>query len=275
MNAIKVLTICLLLPVTLQAQQPDSGSIPFKKYQLGFGLGYQSRKLLDEQKSALVYGSHEYQGMLFFKKDKGQSIFSASLDFSLGSFNARHKPGRQLYTVDYDINGNATLDSMPVTSGITAGKFKVTALGIISHGTIRWMAGGTIQDQLIYPENNIGLLNSLSLNAAIYAAKKINDSQTISAKLEIPVVAVNSRLPWHNTASDPVRSEIATFFKKGSRFVTLDKYQSVQFNLNYSFRVLNRWNLGADYEFIWLRVPYYQPMKSYVNRISVFTSYNF
>ena len=33
--------------------------------------------------------------------------------------------------------------------------------------------------------------------------------------------------------------------------------------------------LGADYEFDWIRVSYYQPMKSFVNKISVFTSYNF
>lgn len=263
------------MSVNLQAQQPDSARIQTFKYQLGFGLGYQSRQLLDEQKSALVYGSHEYPGTLFFKKEKEKSQFSASLDFSLGSFEARHKKGRQLYTVDYDINGNVTTDSVPLTSGIIAGKFRLTYLRNISGGTFRWMAGGTLQDQLIYPENKIGLLNSLSLNAALYVSKKINANQMISAKLELPLVAINTRLPWHNTATDPVKSEVATFFKKGSRFVTLDNYQSVQFNLTYSFRISTHWRLGADYEFNWMRVPYYQPMKSYVNRISLFTSFNF
>ncbi len=259
----------------LQAQQPDSARIQTFKYQLGFGLGYQSRQLLDEQKSALVYVSHEYQGTLFFKKEKEKSLFSAGLDFSLGSYEARHKQGRQLYTVDYDINGNVTTDSVPLTSGIVAGKFNVTYLRNISGGTFRWMAGGTLQDRLIYPENNIGLLNSLSLNAALYVSKRIQANQIISAKLELPVVAINTRLPWHNTASDPVKSEIATFFKKGSRFVTLDNYQSVQLNFNYSIRISTKWMLGADYEFDWIRVPYYQPMKSFVNRISLYTSFNF
>jgi hypothetical protein len=275
MNAIKVITIGLLMSVNSQAQQSDSEQFQTFKYQLGFGLGYQSRQLLDEQKSALVYVSHEYQGTLFFKKEKEKSLFSAGLDFSLGSYEARHKQGRQLYTVDYDINGNVTTDSVHLTSGIVAGKINVTYLRNISGGTFRWMAGGTLQDRLIYPENNIGLLNSLSLNAALYVSKKIQANQIISAKLELPVVAINTRLPWHNTATDPVKSEVATFFKKGSRFVTLDKYQSVQFNFNYSFRISAKWRLGADYEFDWIRVPYYQPMKSYVNRISLYTSFSF
>lgn len=265
----------LLLSVNLQAQQPDSTIIRYNKYQLGFGLGYQRRQLLDEQKSALVYGSNEYQGKLFFIKEKKQSLFYTSLDFSLGSIDAKHKRGRYLYSADYDINGNLTLDSVPVTSGILAGKFKMTYLRNLSDRPTRWMAGGTLQDQLIYPENYIGLLNSLSLNAAIYASKNFHEKHTISGKLEIPVAAINTRLPWHNTATDPVKPEITTFFKKGSRIVTLDKYQSLLVNLNYSCKVSSRWTLGADYEFNWLRVPYYQPMKSFVNRISVFTSFNF
>jgi hypothetical protein len=275
MKAIKVITIFLLMSVTLKAQQSDSAGNQFKNYQLGFGLGYKSRQLLDEQKSALVYGSHEYQGTLFFIKEKDQSLFLTSLDFSLGSLNARHKQGRKLYTVDYDINGNVTIDSFPVTSGIIAGRFNMTYLRNIARGTFRWMAGGTLQDKLIYPENYIGLLNSLSLNAALFVSKEIHTNQTINAKLEFPVVALNSRLPWHNTATDPVKSEVATFFKRGSRFVTVDKYQSVQFKLNYSCRLSTRWTLGAGYEFDWIRIPYYQPMKSFVNSISVFTSFNF
>ena len=275
MNAIKIITVWLLLSVTLQAQQPDSTIRRVNKYQLGFGLGYQSRQLMDEQKSALVYQSKEFQGKIFFNKEKERSLFLSALDFSLGSFNAKHNPGRYLYSVTYDIDGNETIDSMPVTSGILAGKFKITYLRSISNQSFRWMAGGTIQDQLIYPENYIGLLNSLSLNAAVLVSKKIQENHTISAKLEIPVVAINTRLPWHNTATDPVKSELSTFFKTGSRFVTLDKFQSFQLNLNYSCRLSSRWSIGGDYEFTWLRVPYYQPMKSFVNRINVFTNYNF
>jgi len=275
MNAIKIITVWLLLPVTIQAQQPDSTITRVYKNQLGFGLGYQSRQLIDEQKSALVYQSKEYQAKIFFNKERKQSLFLTSLDFSLGSFYAKHQTGRHLYSVDYDIDGNVTIDSVPVTSGILAGKFKITYLRSISNKSLAWKAGGTIQDQLIYPENYIGLLNSLSLNATVYVSKKIQENHTVSAKLEVPVAAVNTRLPWHNTATDPVESEMSTFFKKGSRFVTLDKFQSLQLNLNYSFRVSSRWNIGGDYELTWIRVPYYQPMKSFVNRISVFTSYNF
>jgi len=275
MNEIKVMTVWLLMAVTLQAQQPDSTSNRLNSYQLGFSLGYQSRQLLDEQKSALVYQSKEFQGLLFFKKEREKSMYSTSLNFGMGSYEAKDKQGRQLYSVDYHIDGSATHDSMPVTSGILTGKLKITYLRNLSDRNIRWMAGATIQDHLIYPENNVGLLNSISLNAALYVSKNIQANQTISVKFEIPVIGINTRLPWHNTASDPVKPEITTFFDKGSRWVTLDKYQSVELNIYYSRKLSTRWTIGADYEFNWMRVPYYQPMKSFVNRISVFTSYNF
>lgn len=275
MNTIKIITVCLVMSVTLHAQQHDSVSTRLNKYQLGFGLGYQSRQLLDEQKSALVYRSKEFQGFLFFKKERERSLFLTRLDFGTGSYEAKHKPHRQIYSVDYDIHGTATPDSFPVTSAIRDGKLKITYLRNLSNRNIRWMAGATVREHLIYPDNYVGLLNSISLDAVLYASKNINPHHTVSAKLEVPVVGINTRLPWHNTASDPVKPEITAFFEKGSRWVTVNRYQSVEFNFNYSWKISARWDIGADYEFNWIRVPYFQPMKSYANRISVFTIYNF
>ena len=276
MKSIIITSAWLLVTITLQAQPDESVPVKPLKQQIGLGIGFQQRQLLDEQKSALVYASAEYSAGLFYRKANDRSVFSLDLNFSTGNYFAKHFRNRQIYTVGYNIDGTATTDSVPVFSGILAGVFEVSYLRRIgSQATINWYIGPAIKDMLVYPENNIGLLNSLGLYLTVQAAGNINAKNRLSARIAIPLAAINSRLPWHNTATSPVWSETRTFFSKGTRLVTTNNFQSVQFNLNYTFRFASRWNLGADYTFIWLRIPYYQPMKSISNNFQLQTSYRF
>jgi hypothetical protein len=276
MKANKIILIGLFVTLTLQAWPQGSETVKPLQRQLGFGIGMQQRHLLDEQKSALVYSSREYMAGLFYRSISDRSVFSAELDFSTGSFFAKHFRDRKLYTAGYGIDGSVTTDSLPVLSGILTGIFQVSYLKSMGSGEKNaWYAGAALKDLLIYPENNIGILNSLGLYLTAQVARDINSKNRLSANLAIPLVAVNTRLPWHNTATSPVKSETATFFIKDSRLVTVNNFQSVQCHLNYTFRLASRWNLGAEYAFVWLRIPYYQPMKSFINSIQLQTSYRF
>jgi hypothetical protein len=276
MKTNKIILIGLFVTLTLQAWPQGSETAKPLQRQLGLGIGIQQRQLLDEQKSALVYSSREYTAGLFYRRISDRSVFSAELDFSTGSFFAKHFRDRKLYSTGYEIDGSVTADSLPVLSGILAGIFQVSYLRILGRGeNTAWYAGAALKDLLIYPENNIGILNSVGLYLTAQVARDINSKNRMSANLSIPLVAVNTRLPWHNTATSPVESETATFFKRDSRLVTVNNFQSAQCNVNYTFRLASRWNLGAEYAFVWLRVPYYQPMKSFINSIQLQTSYRF
>lgn len=276
MNAIKITSVWLMVTMTLQAQPGETVPVKPLQRQIGLGIGFQQRQLLDEQKSALVYASAEYNGGLFFRNANDRSVFSLDLNFSTGNYFAKHFRNRQLYTVGYNMDGTITTDSLPVFSGILSGVFEVSYLKrIASQASINWYIGPAIKDMLVYPENNIGLLNSLGIYLAVQASGNIDAKNRLSARIAIPLAAINSRLPWHNTATSPLRSETRTFFSKGTRLVTTNNFQSVQFNLNYTFRIASRWDLGADYAFIWLRIPYYQPMKSILNNFQLQTAYRF
>jgi hypothetical protein len=276
MKAIKIITAMLLLSLTVQAQQHESEIKKPALRQFGFGIGFQSRQLVDAQKSALVYLSREYNAGLFFKSEMARSIFSVDLDFSMGSFDAKHFRNRWLYSTEYDIDGNISEDSVPVVSGILSGQFNISILRKLpAEGSIQWFAGTSIKDILVYPENYIGLLNSLSWNANLLAVKNFHEKHRLGIQLLVPLAAVNTRLPWHNTATDPVEPEAKTVFKKGTRLVTVNNFQSLQLNVFYTHRFSSRWSIGADYDFTWLRIPYYQPMKSIQNRIRLFTTYSF
>jgi len=274
MNAIKITLFGLLAALTAHAQE----SLPAKSHerQIGLSLGFQHRHLLDEQKSALVYASAEYTAGMFFRNLKEKSIFTVDLSVGKGSYSARHILDRWLYDYSYELDGSVTTDSFPVASGIISGLLQVSYLRKAGQGTnIRWYAGPALKDLIVYPENNIGLLNTLGLYASMYADRNFGARIRLGTGLSLPIVAMNSRLPWHNTATDPLKSETVTFFKKGTRLVSINKFQLLQFNLNVGFQIAKRLNLGADYSFIWLRVPYYQPMKSAIHTVVFKTAYTF
>lgn len=274
MNAIKITLFGLLAALTAHAQE----SLPAQSHerQIGLSLGFQQRHMLDEQKSALVYSSGEYTAGIFFRNLKEKSIFSMDLAVGKGSYYARHIGDRWLYAYTYELDGSVTTDSFPVASGILSGLLQVSYLRKAGQGrNISWYAGPALKDLLVYPENNIGLLNSLGLYASVYADGNFGARTRLGTGLSLPLVAMNSRLPWHNTATDPLKSETVTFFKKGTRLVSVNKFQLLQFNLNVGFQLTKRLNLGADYSFIWLRVPYYQPMKSVIHTVVFKTAYTF
>jgi hypothetical protein len=247
---------------------------PIEKY-INFNIGFQNRVLLDEQKSALSYSSGEYLAGLSFTRNGVHSITEISLDAGRGNFSPRHIGNRWIYTTSYDIHGNATTDSFPVTSGISSGKLQISYLNKLSKGRTIWLAGAALKELLVYPDNNIGLLNSIGIHIKLGLLQQLGSKGRFQADLSFPLFAVNTRLPWHNTATSPLDPEFATFFKKGTRLVGIDKFRMLEFNMNYHLHIAKHWSLGAGYSLTWLNVPYYQPMRSYMNSFKVQTTYIF
>jgi len=193
-----------------------------------------------------------------------------------GEYASRYLGNRWLYYHTYNIDGSVATDSSFIASRILTGLLEISYLKKAGKGTnFRWFIGPALKDLMVFPENNIGLLNSLGLYVSVSAEKNLGERFCLGTGLSLPLLSLNSRLPWHNTATDPIKSEITTFFKKGTRLVSLNQFQLVQFTLDGFYKVAPRWTIGAEYSFLWLRVPYYQPMKSAVNSVLFKTTYTF
>jgi len=270
----KSITIVLFLLICSGISAQKSPGIAEKS--IKFNIGYQNRVLLDEQKSALIYSSDEFIAGLSFLRDGEKSIVSISLDAGMGSFDPRYIKGRWLFITSYDIHGNTSIDSFPVTSQIITGKLEADYLKKFNTGgKTLWLAGASVKELLIYPDNYTGLLNSLGLHAKLGIVQKMGDWGRVKGDFSFPVLAVNSRLRWHNTATSPLEPEIATFFRKGSRLVSFDKFRMLELNLDYEYNLARHWRIGAAWSFTWLSIPYYQPMKSYMNTVIVKTVFIF
>lgn len=275
MKSIEIFTFLVLLWTTIQAQESVPLTIRPVEKTIGFNFGYQYRQLLDEQKSALTYASGEYLAGVFFKREGHQSLFKISLNGGTGDFYAKHFKNRWLYSSKSDIEGNLTTDSLPVTSTLTAGDLQVSyLLKLNPKRRATWLAGATVKEILVYTDNNTGLLNSLGLHANLGFMNEFGKGSRMNVNLSVPLMALNSRLPWHNTASSPIDSEIKTFFKKGTNFSGPGDFHMLDLDIDYEIRVLKGWNIGACYSFTWLNVPTHQPLKSILHTFQIQTSFN-
>lgn len=275
MNTFKMILLLIVAWISVQAQETKPKLLRPVNKAIGFNLGNQNRQLLDEQKSALTYASEEYLAGIFFTREGHNSLFKISLNVGAGDFYAKHFKDRRLYSSKYDIEGNVSVDSLPVTSVLTGGNFQVCYLLKLNPGRpTTWLAGASVKEMMVYTDNKIGLLNSLGLHANLGFMNEFGGKSKIQVNLSVPLVALNSRLPWHNTASDPLDSEIMTFFKKGTSLVGPDDFRMAELELDYEIRVTRGWNIGAGYSFTWMNVPTYQPLKSVLHTFQIQTSFN-
>lgn len=260
----------------IQAQQSGSAEDYRVVKKLGFNAGYQKRLLLDEQKSALTYMSDEYLAGLSFIRESYGSLLHISIDAGMGNFDAKHFKNRWLYSTTYDIHGTPETDSVLVASGIVSGNLRLSYFSKLNaSGKTTWLVGASVKEMLVYPANYIGILNSLGFYANVGLAKETGTRGKLQTYIYLPLIAVNTRLPWHNTATAPLDSEIKTFFKTGTKWVGPGKFRNLQLNVQYDYRIANHWSLGASYTFAWINVPYHQPLKSYLNSLQLQTSFIF
>jgi hypothetical protein len=276
MKTIYIFLILLTLVVRLQSQN----TVPIipetvKKY-IGIRVGYVNRQLLDEQKSALTYASDEWKAGLIFKRENDRSQFNVSAYAGSGNYDARHFKERWRYSRSYDLYGNVSIDSFRLVSGITSGNLCLSYLRKIPfRNNWIWLAGASLKEMLVYPDNDIGLLNSAGFYANLGALKELGRTGKFQANISFPIIALNSRLPWHNTATSPVDSETKTFFKKGTRLVGPKNFRLIDVALTYEIQFAAHWNIGAGYSFTWFHVPYYQSLKSFINSFELQTTYTF
>jgi hypothetical protein len=264
-----VLLLILSIKISAQSENPVTKS-------LGLSGGFQNRVLLDEQKSALVYQSGEYAAGLSFDRNSYRSYLSVSLEGSTGSLKPKYLGERWLYITSYDINGSPEIDSFPLMAQLYSGKFQLTYMRALNPGKkLSWLAGASVKDYLVYPDNYTGLFNSLGIHFTAGLRLNTTARSTFRSDVSFPIIALNSRLPWHNTATHPFDSEIKTFFKKGTRLTGPDKLRMLEFRAAWDMQLSRHWSFGASYGFTWLNVTYYQPMRSYVNSFKIQTHYTF
>lgn len=253
------------------------------KFQVG--IGYQRTWLVDKQASPLKYQTSEKIFQLAYTHAGNKSKYGFEINGALGDFFPTGFAKRQLYDPSYNPDGSHKTDSVNLTGRWYNARIKInylrktrTGYSVIGKDKLysNNYAGASLNNQTFYTDNFVrtGWLSSSSLNAEYAHGALLNSKHQFSIGISIPLVAVNTRLPYHNSISSPSEeSDIKTFFRKGSRFTWVAAFQNVQLHAGYEYSVSRSLGLGIQYFGQWLRYQQEQPITLFQNNIGVTASF--
>lgn len=130
--------------------------------------------------------------------------------------------------------------------------------------------------------SSFGYYSVIGLGAVIQKEYSINGRSKITGRFALPLVNWLSRSPYlvnddefiENTFS---HSGVKTFmaFIGDGQLVTLNKVQTFDLGLTYSFKLNNRWDVGATYLFEFSHTNEPQSFLSYKNSLFISTNFKF
>ena len=248
------------------------------------GIGYQRTWVLDQQASPLKYQTSEKTFLVGYEHTGPHAKIAAGLEGGWGSLFPTGFRNRLLYDPGYHPDGTPKNDSFPIPGTFYNARLKLGYLRSLGNGysllgknkvNTGDYLGGSLNNQLFYTDNIVrnGWLNSTSLNADFEHTVLFNNKHMVGIKVSIPLVARNSRLPYHNTISSASgESNIKTFFRQGSRMAWLGNFQHIQVEATYEYAIGKRLGIGAHYTGQWLHYSYEKPVTFVQNNIGLFAA---
>lgn len=252
-----------------------------QQHRFQMGAGYQRTWMVDRQASPLKYQSSEKTVSLGYSHSGSKGKFHARLVGALGEFLPTGFQNRQFYHSGQTTDGTA-IDSVPLTGLLYSGRLTIGYAKKISGKTNSPVptgasyAGLSFNNQLFYTDNAVraGWLNAATINAD-YLHDLINfPRHFIGLKISVPLVGVNTRLPYHNSiSSSRAESDVKTFFRQGSRQASVLDFQSIHLGLQYQYTVSKWLGIGVQYTGQWLRYTKEQPLTLFQNNIGLSFSF--
>ncbi|MFN7116309.1 MAG: hypothetical protein ACK4TA_05880 [Saprospiraceae bacterium] len=253
LKSLGLLGACLLLFGTLSAQIPSSGN------SFGFTLGYRQLTLRDQASSALTYRGNLPTLGLNWTRHTSQQIWEANLQGSYGKFFPQSAPSRMVIFLERNLDGSIDTVRVQATGSHLMLKGDVGFYhkqDFNHHSDAFWAVGARVSEELYYPQGFVspGLTNVAAVSPQVLAGVGNFDKGLFTIGIVVPIAAVVTRLPYHQTVSKPEGpSATRSFFKYHTAVRTLNKHQEVKFRLGYQYQLGNHLSGGFFYEYAWLR----------------------
>jgi hypothetical protein len=225
---------------------------------IGLAMGIGSVTYLDRNASPLIYRSQPKNLRLFYNLETNDFLFSVDLDFKVGGTTSKYHSGRTLYFQEEDYTGHEDEKKFPAGGTFMAGKISLGAFYKIAstqESTFKVAVGGRIMNEMFYPQGWTisGLFNAFSLSPEAVAQHRVDEHHSFTASLRIPVVALLTRPPYHNTVSVPDESLSAGFFTN-AKWVGPKKFLAPALGVGYNYQINQKWGAGLTYELGWYKV---------------------
>lgn len=264
----RIIILLLGLAVTALAQAQDYQKRPWMALEnrVGLALGIGNVKYLDQNTSPLIYRSRPKNVRLFYNLESNTFLFAFDLDLKIGSNVPKYHPSRTMYFQEEDYTGKKEDKKFPAGGSLMAGRISIGTYYKISstqESTFKIAVGGRISNELFYPQGwtASGLFNSLSFSPEGLAQHWIDEHNSITASIHVPVVALLTRPTYDNTVSRPDKTTVEGFFEN-SRWVSPKSFLAPAFGIRYDYQFNQHWGAALNYEFGWYSIDTPQPFRA-------------
>jgi hypothetical protein len=253
------ITIALIFLVTnLYGQETTRPWMPLES-RIGIALGIGNISYLDKNSSPLIYQSKPKNVRLFYNLESNDMLFAIDFDVKVGGTKAKHHQNRTVFFEEENYNGEKQEKKFPVGGSLLSGKISIGAFYKIKstqESTFKVAVGGRIQNEMLYPQgwNNSGIMNAFSFSPEALTQHRIDEHHSVSAAIRIPVATYLTRLPYHNSVSNPNENQIGGFMKN-SKWVGVKKFFAPVVRVAYDYNINQHWGAGLNYEFNWYYLP--------------------
>jgi hypothetical protein len=244
---------CLLFGSTLHAQFAPSGGI------FGITLGFQQFTMRDEAATALAYKGNFPTLGLHWTNNAPNFLWEANLQGSYGKFAPENFPSRNLIFLERKLDGS--IDTVLVQANGTHlmlkgdfGFYKKQSFGRSEDAF--WATGLRVSEEVYYPQGFVspGLSSVASLAPQAMVGFGNAEKGMFTMGIVIPIASLVTRLPYHQTVSQPEASSgTKSFFNYNTEIRSVNKHQEIKFRAGYQYRLSNHLIGGLHYEFAWLK----------------------
>lgn len=130
--------------------------------------------------------------------------------------------------------------------------------------------------------SNFGYYSAIGLGGFMSHTYNINEKNKITGQIALPIFSWLARSPYlvnddefiENISSHSGTKTFFAFIGDGN-FATLNKLQTLDFRLNYTYKLNDRWEFGCDYLFEFIHSKEPRNLLSYRNSIFLNTTFKF
>lgn len=248
-----VVKLILILPAFSFGQVNDSTISKDWRIEVG----YQNFRLLDKNSSPLLYSAHAGQIGGQLKKNKTNTMWDIAANFSIGSSQSKRFGQREAIVYDhYLLNGKRDSSIYVLNPGLSfvQGELTYSYYWKIKNSQSPIHVGGIVKDNFTYSAlgADTWFFNQLSLMPSFRMELFNSPKSKLETELSIPIFSYLVRGPFAKDPSLPITSYFIANLKTGSNVASLNKFQQINFQLDYQYQLNNKKSIGISYKFMWM-----------------------
>ncbi len=266
MKRLSILTF-FLIPVLSWAQDDQ------KRRSMTYGLGYSHLRMLDRQVSPLLYQSNNIPLYIGFQCDN-KNLFNVDFSLNVGAHRPVEFESRSVVRRYPDDEGGIINEQIDVGSfPLIQQEFNISYHFQLPSPVdkLSYYAGLNLKEYFLLSITPTAIfsMNEISVNPSFIARYEIDEQSTVWAKASTPLAGLMVRLPYANDPADGEHGSFISVYTMGTRVFTPRTYLRANLSLGYQKSFSERWNIGFQYDFVWLRYTEKRGITAYNNSLMV------